>query len=280
MRITSSLFEAFLKCPMKCWLRAGNEAPPGNVYAEWVKTQNESYRVAETNRLIAETPPAGSALSPPAETLKLAKWLLASDVVVRTTGMPRGSRSEGALSSTSQPGQPSIDAGSGSLGNRTPVPSSALRMPDSILETSPTHIGAAPEPAESPPTCLLEACLHLVERRTAGVLLAGIGSAALGGELAEGVLPVLGDVAPVKAELGELGANLLGGCLGEGDPNPLANNLGERLASRPLRLNYRGVPRVGGRWRRRRREGCRRSGQAGWRSVWFVKAAPLVVLGL
>jgi predicted RecB family nuclease len=149
---------------MKCWLRAGNEPPAGNVYAEWVKSQNESYRVAETNRLIAQMPPPGSAHSPPAETLKLAKWLLASEVVVRATGISRGSRSEKAPSPPSPPSQPGIDAGSGGLGNRTPVPSSARGTPDSTLETSPAHLGTAPQPAESPPTCLLETCLHLVER--------------------------------------------------------------------------------------------------------------------
>ena len=119
MTITPSLFEAFLKCPMKCWLRAGNEPPTGNVYAEWLKAQNESYRVAEKNRLIAQMPPPSSALSPPAETLKLAKWLLASDVVVRATGMPQGSRSEKAPSSPSRPNQADIHGGSGGLGNQT-----------------------------------------------------------------------------------------------------------------------------------------------------------------
>src|ERR1035438_7062221 len=130
MSITSSLFEAFLKCPMKCWLRAGNEPPTGNVYAEWVKAQNESYRVAETNRVLAQMPSPGSALSPPAETLKSAKWSFASDVVVRATGMRRGSGSEGAPSSPFRPSQPGMDAGSGGLGNRTPVPSSALGTTD------------------------------------------------------------------------------------------------------------------------------------------------------
>jgi len=41
------------------------------------------------------------------------------------------------------------------------------------------------------------------------------------------VLPTLAGIIPVKAELRELAANLLGGLLGEGDPNPLADNLGE-----------------------------------------------------
>ena len=82
MKITPDLFEAFLKCPTKCWLRATGEPASGNTYAEWVKEQNETYRVAETERLLAQTPPAESALSPPAENLKAAKWRLAVDVAV------------------------------------------------------------------------------------------------------------------------------------------------------------------------------------------------------
>ena len=54
MRITSHLFEAFLKCPTKCWLRASGESASGNTYAEWVQTQNESYRAAETERLLTQ----------------------------------------------------------------------------------------------------------------------------------------------------------------------------------------------------------------------------------
>ena len=44
MTITPTLFEALLKCPTKCWLRAAGEAPSGNPYAEWVQSQNGSYR--------------------------------------------------------------------------------------------------------------------------------------------------------------------------------------------------------------------------------------------
>jgi hypothetical protein len=32
---------AFLKCPMKCWLRAANESAAGKVYAERVKAEND-----------------------------------------------------------------------------------------------------------------------------------------------------------------------------------------------------------------------------------------------
>jgi len=81
MRITPDLFEAFLKCPTKCWLRATAEAASGNIYAEWVDDRNEAYRVAETERLLTQTPPAESALSPPAG--NLAKY---GEIVAQSPG--------------------------------------------------------------------------------------------------------------------------------------------------------------------------------------------------
>ena len=77
MKITPDLFQAHLKCPTKCWLRVTGESSSGNAYAEWVNTQNESYRVTETERLVAESPNGEVAASPAAENLKAAKWRLA-----------------------------------------------------------------------------------------------------------------------------------------------------------------------------------------------------------
>jgi predicted RecB family nuclease len=82
MKITPDLFQAYLKCPTKCWLRATGESSSGNAYAEWVKTQNESYRVAGTERLVAESPNGEVAVSPAAENLKAAKWRLATNLTV------------------------------------------------------------------------------------------------------------------------------------------------------------------------------------------------------
>jgi hypothetical protein len=48
MKITPDLFEAFSKCPTKCWLLAAGEQSSGNVYAELVKLQNSSYRAKFT----------------------------------------------------------------------------------------------------------------------------------------------------------------------------------------------------------------------------------------
>ena len=82
MTITTHLFEAFLKCHTKCYLRSLGETGSGNAYADWVRTQNESYRSEGIKRLTGSTPPNECVNGPPAtENLKLAKWKLAVDLV-------------------------------------------------------------------------------------------------------------------------------------------------------------------------------------------------------
>ena len=51
--ISSHLFEAYLECPTKCWLRAQNEPATGNVYAEWMRAQIETYRTEWVERRLA-----------------------------------------------------------------------------------------------------------------------------------------------------------------------------------------------------------------------------------
>ena len=53
MKITADLFEAFLKCPTKCYLRSTGQAGSGNAYAEWVREQNDAYRKEAVQRLVA-----------------------------------------------------------------------------------------------------------------------------------------------------------------------------------------------------------------------------------
>ena len=43
MIVSSPLFEAYLECPTKCWLRSRAEPTTGNAYAEWARAQNEAY---------------------------------------------------------------------------------------------------------------------------------------------------------------------------------------------------------------------------------------------
>jgi len=82
MKITPDVFEAYLKCPTKCWLQATNEPSAGGTYPKWVKAQNDSYRVSETRRLVAEFPDNEVALSPDMKNFKAAKWRLASSLAV------------------------------------------------------------------------------------------------------------------------------------------------------------------------------------------------------
>jgi hypothetical protein len=82
MKITPDVFEAYLKCPTKCWLRATNEPSVGGTYPEWVKAQNDSYRVSETRRLVAELPDDEVVISPDMKNFKAAKWRLASSLAV------------------------------------------------------------------------------------------------------------------------------------------------------------------------------------------------------
>src|SRR5712691_6164260 len=83
MKISSDLFEAFLKCPTKCWLRAAGEAGSGNAYAQCVKSQTASYVVTQTARLLSESPKDESAVSPALENFKGGEWRLATGMVVR-----------------------------------------------------------------------------------------------------------------------------------------------------------------------------------------------------
>ncbi len=90
MTITPRLFEAFLKCPTKCWLRFTGEQTAGNAYAGWVQTEHESYRADAAKRLIAIAPAGDCPVAPIAENLKTARWRVAVDVPVRVE--PRSSR--------------------------------------------------------------------------------------------------------------------------------------------------------------------------------------------
>lgn len=83
MKITSDLLQAYLKCPMKCWLRAAAEVSTGNTYAEWVKAQDESYLSNQTARLVGESSNGEVAISPEVENLKSAKWQLATNIALR-----------------------------------------------------------------------------------------------------------------------------------------------------------------------------------------------------
>ncbi|HEV2438182.1 MAG TPA: hypothetical protein VG077_19490 [Verrucomicrobiae bacterium] len=98
MKISADLFEAFLKCPTKCWFRATGETGSGNAYAEWVKSQTASYQAIEAERLVSGLPIDEFVVSPPVESLKLGHWRMALDVEAMASS-PAGA------DSIRQPGQ-------------------------------------------------------------------------------------------------------------------------------------------------------------------------------
>jgi predicted RecB family nuclease len=88
MTITAPLFEAFLKCPTKCFLRSIGEAGTENPYANWIRTENESYFRDGIKRLSEGAEPdefiTGLATK---ETLEKGKWRLAVNLIVCTEGL-------------------------------------------------------------------------------------------------------------------------------------------------------------------------------------------------
>jgi hypothetical protein len=82
MRISPELFDAYLKCPTKSWLRAADHPPAGSAYSEWVKAQNDSYRTTKREQLAAESANDEVALSSDRQNTKSDGWSLASDLAV------------------------------------------------------------------------------------------------------------------------------------------------------------------------------------------------------
>ena len=78
MTVTARLFEAYLKCQTKCFLRYLDKPGTGNVYADWVRSQEASYLHEEIRHLTVEIPNdewvTGSLDT---QGLKSAKWRLA-----------------------------------------------------------------------------------------------------------------------------------------------------------------------------------------------------------
>jgi predicted RecB family nuclease len=85
MIVSSQLFESYLECSTKCWLRSRAEPAAGNFYAEWVRTQNETYFQDGLKRLLATLPESDRATAPPIPKIpKDVTWRLAIDVRWRT----------------------------------------------------------------------------------------------------------------------------------------------------------------------------------------------------
>jgi predicted RecB family nuclease len=85
MIVSSQIFEIYLECPTKCWLRSRAEPTTGSFYAEWVRAQNETYFQDGLKRLLATLPESDRATAPPIpNNPKDVTWRLAIDVSWRT----------------------------------------------------------------------------------------------------------------------------------------------------------------------------------------------------
>jgi hypothetical protein len=80
-RISSQLFESYLECFTKCWLRSGAEPATGNVYAEWIRAQKETYLRDRLKRLLQSPSESDCVTAPPIpKNAKDVTWRLAIDV--------------------------------------------------------------------------------------------------------------------------------------------------------------------------------------------------------
>jgi predicted RecB family nuclease len=88
MNISSQLFEAYLYCPLKCWLHSRAEPVTGNRCAEWAQAHKEAYYKEGIKRAFASFPESARAINPPiSKNFKDATWRLAIDVRLRTNDL-------------------------------------------------------------------------------------------------------------------------------------------------------------------------------------------------
>jgi predicted RecB family nuclease len=81
MIVSSQLFDAYLECSTKCWLRSRGEPATGNCYAEWARLQNETYLEYGLKRSFATVPESDRPTAPPVpKNPKGVTWCLAIDV--------------------------------------------------------------------------------------------------------------------------------------------------------------------------------------------------------
>ena len=85
MKLTSSLFGAYLQCPTKCFLRSRGETGTEDAYVRWVRTRDEFYR-CEARRHVKLKCPDNELLVNPigAERLKASNWRWALDFTAET----------------------------------------------------------------------------------------------------------------------------------------------------------------------------------------------------
>ena len=91
MRITSDLFETYLKCTTKCFLRSLGETGTGNSYANWVKAEHLSYS-SEGIKHLVEGVAEDECVTGPIDVKDTwsPKWRLAIQTIARTQNLESG----------------------------------------------------------------------------------------------------------------------------------------------------------------------------------------------
>jgi predicted RecB family nuclease len=88
MNITADLFEAYLKCPTKCFLRSRGAAGVGNAYADWVQSQTDSYRNEQIKELTTTAARDGRIMTAPlTENPKVVEWEYTFDFVAQAQNL-------------------------------------------------------------------------------------------------------------------------------------------------------------------------------------------------
>ena len=88
MIVSSPLFEAYLECSTKCWLRSRAEPKTPNAYAEWASLQNETYYQDRIKCLLEMFPESDRVIAPSiSKHAKDAAWRIATDVHLRMNGL-------------------------------------------------------------------------------------------------------------------------------------------------------------------------------------------------
>ena len=87
VRISPHIFEAFLKCPTKCWLRSTGEAQLGSTYAQWATTRSDAYCADGIKQLVAERSSGEHAVATTIENLRTTAWRLAIDVQAQASNL-------------------------------------------------------------------------------------------------------------------------------------------------------------------------------------------------
>jgi hypothetical protein len=84
MIISTRIFEAYLKCPSKCWFLFLDKKGGANIYSDFLRKRNNAYRAAGIERLMAKIQPGECVVKPSVPVnIKTATWLLAIDLVAR-----------------------------------------------------------------------------------------------------------------------------------------------------------------------------------------------------